>query len=77
MHDEHGGFWAETEALLRSGPHWIFEIISDLVVTVIVGGLLGRLLWPRFGQPRFDAWVARHDAQHHHGHTSTEEHTDA
>lgn len=55
-----GGFVDQLLELLASPAHWVFEIVSDVVVTVALA-VLFKPLWSRLIRER----VARHDAEHH------------
>jgi hypothetical protein len=61
MHEHEGSVWHQYVDLLGSAPHWLLEITIMLVFDV----LIGLLLWPAVKR-----WIARHDDEHHHGHTS-------
>jgi hypothetical protein len=53
--------------ILSDPAHLLAEITIEVVSATlgfIIGFLPGRRIWNR--------WVARHDEQHHAGHTSTE-----
>lgn len=51
-----GTFVEQTLELLRSGPHWVFEVVSDFVLLVILYKPAA-LFW--------NGWHAKHDAEHH------------
>lgn len=51
-----GTFVEQTLELLRSGPHWVFEVVSDFVIGVILYKPAA-ILWNR--------WHTKHDAEHH------------
>jgi hypothetical protein len=66
-HEHAGSTWDQYIDLLTSASHWMLEITIILVVDVVIG----LLLWPAVKR-----WIARHDAEHHEGHTTSEHQVD-
>lgn len=66
---EHCTLWKSYTGILTDPAHLLAEITIEVVSTavgILIGVLPVRRLWRR--------WVQRHDAEHHHGHMTTEVH---